>query len=46
MHLGAAFIRADAKSTKTQSSHLCLFALLGSLFAKGADKTLVKSTPE
>jgi len=35
----------DSKSTKRQSRHQCLFALLGSLQAKAAHKTLGKLTP-
>jgi len=37
-------MRADPKSAKRQSSHQCLFALLGSAGVKAAGKTLVKST--
>jgi len=45
--LRAAFAHADPKSTKRQSSsHQCIFVLLGSLHAKVACKTLVKSTLE
>jgi len=43
--LPAAFKRSDPKRAKRQSSHKCLFALLGSLRAKAAHKILVKSTP-
>jgi len=39
-----AFMSADPKSTKRQSSHLYLFALLGSLFVKVACIILVKFT--
>jgi len=44
--LRAAFTHADPKSTKIQSSHPCLFSLLGSVHIKAACKMLVKSTPE
>jgi len=40
-----AFTCADPKSTKKQSSHQCLFALLGSAHVKAARKTLVKLIP-
>ncbi len=36
----------DSKRTKRQSRHQCLFALLGSLQAKAAHKTLGKLTPQ
>jgi len=42
----AAFMPADPKSAKRQSSHQCLFALLGSMRAKAACKMLVKLTQE
>ncbi len=38
-------VYAQRKSAKIQSSHHCLFALLGSECAKAAHKMLVKSTP-
>jgi hypothetical protein len=41
----AAFTGADLISAKRQSSHQCLFVLLGSASLKAAHKTLVKSTP-
>jgi len=43
--LSITFTRADPKSTKRQSSHQCLCALLGSALIKAACKMLVKSTP-
>jgi len=42
--LPAVFSGADPKNTKRQSSHLCLFAILGSLPIKADCKTLVKLT--
>jgi len=44
--LQAAFMPADPKSVKRQSSHQCLLALLESTHVKAGRKTLVKSTPE
>jgi len=41
----AAFKHTYPKSAKRQSSHQCLFAVLGSVFEKATNKTLVKSTP-
>jgi len=41
----AAFMCADPKSVKRQSSHQCLFAILGSAQVKAAHKTLVKLNP-
>ncbi len=38
----SAIMRADPKRAKRQSSHECLFALLGSALAKAARKMLVK----
>ncbi len=43
--LGAAFMHADHKSAKRESSHQCFFALLGSAHAKAERKALVKMTP-
>jgi len=43
--LCAPFKCKDPKSTKIQSSHQCLFALLGSAGVKAACKMLVKLTP-
>jgi len=40
-----AFISADPKSIKIQSSHRYLFVLLGSALVKAAHKTLLKLTP-
>jgi len=42
--LRTTFTFADTKSAKIQSSHQCLFALLGSARVKAPRKTLVKST--
>ncbi len=39
------FKRPDPKSEKRQSSHQCLFALLGSALVKAVRKMLMKSTP-
>ncbi len=36
--------RTDPKSTRKQSSHQCLFTLLGSVHTKASGKTLVKLT--
>jgi len=44
--LRAASMGADQGSSKRQSSHQCLFALLGSAHKKPARKVLVKLTPE
>jgi len=44
--LRKAFTYEDPKSAKRQSSHQCLFALLGSMHAKAARKMLVKSSSE
>jgi len=44
--LCAALTRKDPKSVKRQSSHLCLFALLGSSHIKAAPKMLMKLTPD
>jgi len=40
------FTLVDPKSAKRQSSHLCFFALLWSLWVKVACKMVVKSTSE
>jgi len=42
--LHTAFTRADPKSAKQQSTHKCIFALLGSTCIKAAHKTLMKLT--
>jgi len=42
----AASMHADPKSTKKQSSHQCLFSLLGSARKKSAQKMLMKLTPD
>jgi len=42
--LCTAFTCADPKSSKRQSSHQCLFTLLGSVHTKASGKTLVKLT--
>jgi len=42
--LCAAFMCTEPKSAKRQSSHKCLFVLLGSAFEKAATCTLVKLT--
>jgi len=42
--LQAAFTSSDLKSAKRQSSHQCLFALLGSARTKAAHKMLEKLT--
>jgi len=44
--LHAAFMGTVPTSTKRQSSHECLFVLLGSSSAKVACKTLMKLTPD
>jgi hypothetical protein len=44
--LREAFTCQDPKSAKRQSSHQCLFALLGPACAKAAHKMLVKSTSD
>jgi hypothetical protein len=44
--LQAVFTGEGPKSQKRQSSHQCVFALLGSARIKAARKTLVKSTPD
>jgi len=43
--LGTAFTRADPNSIKSQSSHPCFLALLGSSCLKVACKTLMKLSP-
>jgi len=40
------FYPADTKSAKRQSSHICLFELLGPVHIKAARKMLVKLAPE
>jgi len=37
-------MRADPKSAKRQSSHQCIFAILGSALSKAARKMVVKWT--
>ena len=43
--LWTVFMHKDPKSEKRQSSHQCLFALLGSAYSKAAGKMLLNLTP-